>query len=317
MAIEGRNSTAIYNALSVEDVQRSADELHAVYASTNARDGYVSLEVNPRLAHDTDATITDARRLWALVNRPNLLVKVPATQEGLQAIQQLVAEGINVNATLLFGLSRYRQVAEAYINGIEARVVRRLPVERVSSVASFFVSRVDTLLDSRLESLDAKGDRAAVPAGKLRGRIATANGKLAYQIYKEIFTGQRFARLAERGARRQRLLWASTSTKNPAYSDVKYVEELIGSDTVNTLPMETLRAYRDHGEPRVRLEGGLAGARSVLRRLCELGIDMDQAAQQLEDEGVAKFSQAFDGLIAALEKVSARLGCAASHASGT
>jgi transaldolase len=231
--------------------------------------------------------------LWAALNRPNVFIKVPATASGLPAIQQLISEGINVNVTLLFGLPRYQQVAEAYIAGIEARLTQGKPVQQVASVASFFVSRIDALLDPLLE---------ATAAQPLRGKVAIASAKIAYQIYQETFNSERFEALEAQGANVQRLLWASTSAKNPAFSDVKYVEALIGADTVNTLPMETLNAYRDHGEPQARLEQGVAEARQVLEQLPQFGIDLDQLTQQLEDEGVKKFNQPFDALLAALIK---------------
>jgi transaldolase len=300
MALEGQSIKEIYDALSVKDVQSAAEELHSVYVTTDGHDGYVSLEVNPHAAHDTEATVTEAHRLWAVVNRPNLLIKIPATKEGLPAIQRLISEGINVNVTLLFGLSRYREVVEAYLAGIEARTARGSPVKHVASVASFFVSRIDALLDPQLEGHGTKDRDKEALARSLRGKVAIASAKSAYQICKKIFASQRFMKLAERGARHQRLLWASTSTKNPAYSDVKYVEELIGANPVNTLPMETLHAYRDHGNPRIRLEADIEEARFVLERLHELGVDIDQAALQLENQGVDKFNQAFDELVATL-----------------
>jgi transaldolase len=289
MATQGQNVKEIYDTLSIDDVQRAAGELHSVFVSSDGHDGYVSLEVDPHLAHDTQATVADARRLWTRVDRPNLLIKVPATEAGLPAIQRLISEGINVNVTLLFGLSRYRQVTEAYLSGIEARASRDLPLKPLASVASFFVSRIDSLLDPRLEASVAGPGAGVAQAAKLCGKVAIANAKLAFQLYKEIFAGQRYQSLAEQGARSQRLLWASTSTKNPAYSDVKYVEALIGPDTVNTLPLETLGAYRDHGDPRMRLEDDIAAARLLLDQLPELGIDIDQAARQLEDQGVGSF----------------------------
>ena len=245
-------------------------------------------------------TIEEARRLWAALNRPNVFIKVPATADGLPAIQQLISEGINVNVTLLFGLPRYRQVAEAYIAGIEARAAQGKPVKHVASVASFFVSRIDALVDPLLEKLMAQGGKEADLAKKAHGQVAIASAKMAYQIYKEIFGGGRFRKLAAQGARVQRLLWASTGTKNPDYSDVKYVEALIGPDTVNTAPMETLDAYRDHGEPKARLEQDVDEARWVLERLPELGIGIDNVTRQLEDEGVEKFNKPFDKLMETL-----------------
>jgi transaldolase len=277
-----------------------------VYDETDGKDGYVSLEVNPHLAHDTNGTIAEARRLWAALNRPNVLIKVPATTEGLQAIQQLIIEGINVNVTLLFGLPRYRQVAEAYISGIEARLAQGKSVQHVASVASFFVSRIDTLVDPRLEKIIARGGDEVQLAKQLHGQVAIASAKAAYQIFKEIFGSDRFKKLTDQGARVQRLLWASTGTKNPDYSDVKYIEALIGADTVDTAPPETLDAYRDHGEPKARLEQDAEQADWVLQRLPLLGINIDQVTQQLEDEGVEKFNQPFDELMETLAKTSSQ-----------
>jgi transaldolase len=233
-----------------------------------------------------------------------VLIKVPATANGLPAIQQLIGEGISVNVTLLFGLPRYRQVAEAYIAGIEARAAQGKPVKHLASVASFFVSRIDALVDPLLEKLIAQGSKEVDLAKRARGQVAIASAKMAYQIYKEIFGSDRFRKLAARGARAQRLLWASTSTKNPDYSDVKYVEALIGPDTVDTAPLETLDAYRDHGEPEARLEQGVEEARRILERLPELGIDIDKVTRQLEDEGVEKFNKPFDKLMEALTQKS-------------
>ncbi|QTR54815.1 transaldolase [Thiothrix unzii] len=291
LAQQGNNAEAIYETLSQQDVQSAADAFRPLYDRTNGKDGYVSLEINPHLAHNTDGTLQEARRLWAALNRPNVFIKIPATTAGLPAIQQLISEGINVNVTLLFGLPRYRQVAEAYIAGIEARLAQGEPVQQVASVASFFVSRIDALLDPLLETPAAQA---------LRGQVAIASAKIAYQIYQEIFNGERFEALEAQGATVQRLLWASTSSKNPAFSDVKYVEALIGADTVNTLPLETLNAYRDHGEPQARLEQGIAEARQVLAQLPALGINLDQLTQQLEDEGVTKFNKPFDKLLTIL-----------------
>jgi len=304
MALGGNGADAIYETLSQRDVESAADQFRPLYDRTDGQDGYVSLEVNPHLAHDTKGTIEEARRLWAALNRPNVLIKVPATANGLPAIQQLIGEGISVNVTLLFGLPRYRQVAEAYIAGIEARAAQGEPMKHLASVASFFVSRIDALVDPLLEKLIAQGGKEADLAKRARGQVAIASAKMAYQIYKEIFASGRFRRLAARGARAQRLLWASTSTKNPDYSDVKYVEALIGPDTVDTAPLETLSAYRDHGEPEARLEQGVEEARRVLERLPELGIDIDKVTRQLEDEGVGKFNKPFDKLMETLTQKS-------------
>jgi transaldolase len=302
MALKGKGAQAIYESISQRDVRSAADEFRPLYDSTDGRDGYVSLEVNPHLAHDTNGTMEEARRLWAVLNRPNVFIKVPATANGLPAIQQLIGEGINVNVTLLFGLPRYREVAETYIAGLEARAAQAKPVTHVASVASFFVSRIDALVDPLLEKLMARGGQEADFVKRVRGQVAIASAKMAYQIYKEIFGDDRFKRLADRGARVQRLLWASTGAKNPDYSDVKYVEALIGPDTVDTAPIKTLDAYRDHGEPKARLEEDVEEARWVLERLPELGIGIDYVTRQLEDEGVEKFNQPFDKLMETLAR---------------
>jgi len=300
LALKGDGVKTIYENLSQRDVRSAADEFRPLYESADGADGYVSLEVNPHLAHDTNGTIEEARRLWAALDRPNVLIKVPATDEGLPAIQQLISEGISVNVTLLFALTRYRQVAEAYIAGIESRVAQGKPAKHIASVASFFVSRIDALVDPLLEKSIAQGGKNIDLAKKAHGQVAVASAKMAYQIYKEIFGSDQFKKLAAQGARAQRLLWASTSTKNAAYSDVKYVEALIGPHTVNTAPMETLDAYRDHGDPKARLEQEIEESRSVLERLSELGIRIDDVTRQLEDEGVKKFNEPFDKLMETL-----------------
>ena len=302
LALEGNDVEEIYESLVVSDVQHAADVFRPTYEESGGRDGLVSLEVSPQLAHDTEATIAEARRLWAAVERPNVMIKVPATLEGLPAIQQLISEGINVNVTLLFGLPRYRQVAEAYIAGLEARLDEGREIDHIASVASFFLSRIDVLIDPWLEKLMQGDDPKASIARDLHGQVATASAKVAYQIYKEIFEGKRFQRLANQGAHTQRLLWASTSTKNPDYSDVKYVEALIAPDTVNTIPFKTLDAYRDHGKPAVRIEEGLPEARDVLQQLDAVGIDLDGATQELEDEGIAKFVMPYNQLMETLAK---------------
>jgi transaldolase len=264
-------------------------------------DGYVSLEVNPHLAHDTQGTIQEARRLWTALNRPNVLIKVPATVEGLPVIRQLLSEGINVNVTLLFGLPRYRQVVEAYLAGIEEFLTKQNTAKIPASVASFFISRIDTAVDPLLEKIITQDGKDAESAKALRGQAATASAKAAYQIYKEIFNGNRFKKLADKGVRPQRLLWASTSTKNPEYSDVKYIEALIGRDTINTIPVETLDAYCEHGEPEERIEQESGKVFQMLERLTSLGININQVTQQLEDEGVDKFNKSFDNLTHTLE----------------
>jgi transaldolase len=306
MAREGQGVNAIYETLSQRDVQSAADEFRSAYDTTDGHDGYVSLEVNPHLAHDTNGTVEEAHRLWKMLDRPNVFIKIPATTEGLSAIQELISEGINVNVTLLFGLPRYRQVADAYLAGLATRAAREKPVKHVASVASFFVSPIDALVDPLLGKIIMQGGNKAALAKTLRGHVAIASAKMAYQIYKDIFGSDRFKTLADQGARVQRLLWASTSTKNPDESDVKYMEALIGPDTVNTAPLETLDAYRDHGNPKARLEQDVEEARLVLERLPELGISLDQVTQQLEDDGVEKFNKPFDKLLQTLASASPR-----------
>ncbi|MEO8964526.1 MAG: transaldolase [Gammaproteobacteria bacterium] len=301
MTRSGKNVNEIYEALTQKDVQDAADIFRNLYNKMEGSDGYVSLEVNPHLAHDTKGTIEEARRLWKAVNRPNVLIKVPATKEGLPAIKQLISEGINVNVTLLFGLPRYREVTEAYIAGLEARVLGEKSIANIASVASFFLSRIDVLVDPLLATIISEKPEMSKYAKELQGQVAIASAKNAYQIYLEIFTNDRFKKLIEKGATTQRLLWASTSTKNPAYRDVKYIEALIGPLTVNTVPLETLDAYRDHGDPEVRLNLDLAKVPFLFQELNELGIDIDQVTQQLEDEGVDKFNKAYDKLIATLK----------------
>ena len=302
LAQSGQSSEEIFLALAVEDVQQAADLFKGVYQSTNALDGYVSLEVSPSLALNTEGTLTEARSSWKLLNRPNVMIKVPGTTEGLPAIEGLISDGINVNVTLLFGLERYRQVALAYVAGLEKRAGRGEPLEKVASVASFFLSRIDSLVDPMLEKVIAAGGPKADLAKSLRGQVAVDSAKKAYQIYQEVFGSERFKALAAKGAKPQRLLWASTSTKNKDYSDVKYVEALIGPDTVNTVPMETLDAYRDHGQPANRLQDDMAGAVQRLGQLKEVGIDLDAVTKQLEEEGIQKFIKPFDSLMTVLEE---------------
>ncbi|NPA92020.1 MAG: bifunctional transaldolase/phosoglucose isomerase, partial [Chloroflexi bacterium] len=297
LILVGRNAFGIYEDLTVEDVRLAADVLFPVYLASNGNEGYVSLEISPHLAYDTDTTIAEARRIWQEVDRPNLMIKVPATKEGLPAIRELTREGINVNVTLLFSLERYREVIEAYMDGLEARLEHALPIDIIRSVASFFVSRIDTKVDALLEAMIREGGDKATRAQALLGEAAVASAKLAYQIYKEAIASERWQELALRGAKPQRLLWASTSTKNPAYSDVKYVEALIGPDTITTLPLKTLNAYRDHGQPAPRLEENVDHARWVLEELAALGVDMAQVAQELEDEGVRRFVESYEKLL--------------------
>lgn len=302
LTLKGITSDEIYQALTVEDIQNVADLLRPTYDRTNGQDGFVSLEVSPRLAHDTVGSIEEARQLWSLVDRLNAMIKVPATLEGIPAIQQLIGEGINVNITLLFGLPRYREVVEAYITGLETFAVKGGNLKQVASVASFFLSRIDVLLDPLLEKKILGGGPQAGIAARLQGQVAVASAKVAYQIYDEIFGGDRFRKLNRIGARTQRLLWASTSTKKPAYADTKYIEPLIGANTINTLPIETLNAYRDHGNPKPSLAQNVSEAHQILNDLPSLGFDLNAVTQQLEQEGVDKFSTAFDRLMSALKE---------------
>jgi transaldolase len=307
LALTEMTSEEIFRLLTVEDIQRVADLLLPTYDRTDGRDGFVSLEVSPTLAHNTASTIAEARELWALVNRPNAMIKVPATLEGIPAIRELTGDGINVNITLLFGLPRYREVANAYLDGLEILEAQGKPLKPVASVASFFLSRIDTLIDPLLERM-MKSDRPqAGIAAQLHGQIAIASAKVAYEMYKEIFSSERFTSLAKKGARTQKLLWASTSTKNPAYSDTKYMEALIGPDTINTVPVETLNAYRDHGHPEQNLDQEIYKAYHLLNKLASVEIDLDAVAQQLEDEEIEKFVSAFDRLKASLKEKAASL----------
>jgi len=306
---------ALYERLAVRDIRSAADVLRPVYERTDGADGFVSLEVSPHLARDTAATVDEARRLWRAVDRPNLMIKVPATPEGLPAITRLTADGIHVNVTLMFSLAHYEAVADAYLAGLE-RLEDPETLRRSASVASFFVSRVDSKVDPRLEEIGTEEALA------LRGTIAVANAKRAYRRFREVFYGERghgerghgerghgerghgerFAALAERGARVQRVLYGSTSTKNPAYSDVLYVEELIGADTVNTLPPKTLDAFRDHGEPRESLTEGLDQADARVAALAELGVDLEEITEELQREGVDAFARSFDQLLESVQE---------------
>ncbi len=301
-----------YEELAIKDIQDAADFLKPVYQQTNKRDGYVSLEVSPYLAHKTQETLDEARRLWKRVGRENLMVKVPGTPEGIPAFQQLISEGININVTLLFAFDVYVRVAEAYIAGLEAFAKSGGDVSRIASVASFFISRIDTLVDGEI---DAKLKTSTSPADQallrsLHGKVAIANGKLTYQRYKQIFSGPRWDALASRGAQTQRVLWASTSTKNPKYSDVYYVEELIGPDTVDTIPPATFDAFRDHGKPRASLEENVQAAQETMQGLEKVGISMKAATDKLTDDGVKQFSDAFDKLLDAVKQHAAKAGAA-------
>ena len=291
----------LYEALAVEDIQRAADALHSVYDGLHGADGFVSLEVSPYLARDTEGTITEAQRLWKDVGRDNLMVKVPGTREGVPAIRKLISEGISINVTLLFSQNMYAEVLEAYISGLEAFIANGGDPKRVASVASFFVSRIDTAIDSQLDGkiVAASGDQKK-QLEALKGKVAIANAKLAYQHYKKVIASERWKKLAAKGAKVQRLLWASTGTKNKAYSDVLYIEELIGRDTVNTVPPATLDAFRDHGKPRDSLEENVADAEHVLTGLAKAGISLDDITESLVDDGVKLFAEAFDKLLGAV-----------------
>lgn len=301
LAAKGEEALAIYEALAVSDIQGAADLFSELYKSTSGGDGYVSLEVNPDLARDTDATISEAARLWKLVDRPNLMVKIPATKEGLPAITRTIAAGINVNVTLIFSLERYTEVMDAYISGLEQRVAAGEPLENIASVASFFVSRIDSKIDAWLDEVIARGGEGATPANSIKGKIALASAKMAYQQYKQVYESQRFTALAGQGARVQRPLWASTSTKNPAYPDTLYVDNLIGPDTVNTLPPKTLVAFNDHGKVALTLGEGLDEMEEAMTGFEKLGLSLVKATQELEDEGVAAFSEAFASLLDTVE----------------
>ncbi|MBX7222655.1 MAG: bifunctional transaldolase/phosoglucose isomerase, partial [Blastocatellia bacterium] len=299
---ENLDAMALYERLAIKDIQDSTDVMRSVYDKTNKRDGYVSLEVSPYLAKDTQGTIDEARRLWKAVDRPNLMVKVPATPEGVPAIQTLISEGININVTLLFAQSAYEEVAEAYISGLETFVANGGDPSHVASVASFFISRIDSMIDSQLAA-KAKADPAnAALINSLQGKVAIANAKLTYQAYKDIYRSARWKALEEKGAQTQRLLWASTSTKNPSYRDVLYVEELIGAETVNTIPPATFDAFRDHGKLRGSLEEDLDGAHDIMDTLAKVGVSMKDATDNLLSEAVRLFAEPFEKLLRSVDK---------------
>ncbi len=301
LARRGVEVPQAYEDLVVSDIRAACDLFRPTYDASDGRFGYVSLEVSPYLAHDTDGTLREARHLWQRLDRPNAFIKVPGTRAGLPAIRQLISEGINVNVTLLFGLERYREVTEAYLAGLADRLAAGRTVERVASVASFFLSRIDVMLDPMLERIAGQGGPRAETAKRLHGEMAVASAKQAYVIYQEVVGGERYRALQRQGARSQRLLWASTSTKNPGYSDVKYVEPLIGPDTINTMPRATLDAYRDHGEPAARITDDADAYAAKLRSLGDIDIDLGEITQALEDEGVDKFIKPFDSLMATLK----------------
>ncbi len=307
---KGLSPTAKFEQIAIRDIQDAADALRGVYEGSNYRDGYVSLEVSPLLAMKTQETIDEARRLWKTVQRENVMIKVPGTTAGLPAIQQLISEGININVTLLFAQEVYVKVAEAYVAGLEALAPRGGNLKKMAGVASFFISRIDTLIDGKLndklKSTSDAGEQALYKS--LLGKVAIANGKLTYQKYQQIFSGPRWEKLAAKGAQTQRVLWASTSTKNPNYRDVIYVEELIGPDTVNTMPPATIDAFRDHGKLRNSLTEDVVGAQKTMDGLPKAGISMKEVTDKLTEDGVKQFADAFEELLAAVERTTNQKG---------
>lgn len=298
LALADTNAEQIYEALVIRDVQGAAGEFWSLYDASGGQAGFVSLEVDPHLARMTGETICEARRLWKRLNRPNVFIKIPATRAGLPAIRQLISEGINVNVTLLFGLPRYREVAGAFLEGLEERASRGEALDQVRSVASFFLSRIDAMVDPLLDNHPENPGAAR----QLRGKVAIASARVAYQIYLDITGSGPWKRLEKFGARPQRLLWASTRAKSPQQGELKYVEPLIGEDTITTMPMATLDAYRARGRPARRLEDGVGEARRVLDQLARLGIQIDPVTQQLEDEGIEKFNRPFENLIRTIKQ---------------
>lgn len=290
---EESDNSAIFFNMAIADIQQAADIFKPVYDKTGGKDGFVSLEVSPYLARDTDGTIAQARELWKRVDRKNVMIKIPGTKEGLPAIRECLREGININVTILFGLPRYREITEAFMGGLEDRFREGNPIEEVASVASFFLSRIDVMVDPLLKE---KG------ADNLVGEVAIASAKKAYQIYLEMISSERFKELEKNGAQKQRVLWASTSSKDPSFSDVKYVENLIGKDTINTLPMETLDAFRDYGKVAETIIQDVETSNAVMNQLKDKGIDIDTITQKLEDEGIEKFNVAYEKLIKSIDE---------------
>jgi transaldolase len=304
---DGKSPAEIFEAIEVKDLQDALDLFRPLYDSTDGADGFCSIEVFPDAARNADATREQTCRLWNEVNRPNLMVKIPGTVEGAPVVAEMIAEGININITLLFSLDAYERVAWAYIDGLEKRHAAGKPIARVASVASFFVSRVDTLVDKMLDAKIASNPDNAASYEALKGKIAIANAKLAYAKYQEIFGGERFAALKAAGARPQRPLWASTGTKNPAYPDTLYVDTLVGPDTVNTMPGKTMAAFLDHGSTERSVDKDLAGARKHMADLAKVGISIDAVTQQLENEGIDSFTKSFDSLLSGVEAKRAQL----------
>jgi len=282
----------IFFNLAIRDIKRVANIFKNVFKQSNGEDGFASLEVSPHLAYNTNGTIKQAEQLWKAVGRKNVMIKIPATKEGLPAIRKCISEGININITLLFGLPRYEEVIDAYLSGLEDRVQANKSIHQITSVASFFLSRIDVVVDPMLQQNDSN----------LKGEVAIASAKKAYEIFKDVFSGERFKKLEAKGAKRQRLLWASTGTKDKTFSDVKYVEALIGPETINTIPVETLEAFRDHGQPQNRLENDNDKAIQILASLDEKGIDLDAITQKLENEGIEKFNKAYDEILETIKR---------------
>ncbi|MFN2233813.1 MAG: transaldolase [Anaerolineales bacterium] len=295
LAERGYTKNEIYESLAVDDIQATCDLFRPLYDRTNGADGFVSFEVNPYLANDSVGTVREAARLWNWVNRPNLMIKIPATTEGLPAIEKSIASGININVTLIFSIERYKQVMNAYITGLEQRIINGYSIDHVASVASFFVSRIDSNVDARLSDIGGK------KATALQGKIAIASAKLAYSVHNLVFSSNRWAALKKQNGCIQRPLWASTSTKNPSYSDTKYVDELIGPNTVNTVPPATLAAFRDHGTAALTLASNLDNAQAAMDQLSQLGISIDEVTKELENQGVKSFSDAFEDLLETVE----------------
>ena len=299
LAAAGASAAEIYDRLSTDDVRDACDILRPVYDRTHGIDGFVSLEVSPHLAHDTEASVAEAKRLWTIVDRPNLFIKIPGTEAGVPAIEEALYEGVNINITLLFSVPRYEAVADAYMRALERRIAAHRPIDRLASVASFFLSRIDVRGDELLQHRGAAGK-------PLLGKVAIANAKLAYRSFERMLAGRRWQRLAANRARVQRVLWASTSTKNPDYPDLMYVEPLIGPDTINTMPLQTIKAFLDHGKVAETLRDGVDQAGRNMAELGRLGISFDRVATQLENEGVQKFIEPFDALLRELETKRAR-----------
>jgi transaldolase len=301
LALEGKTAQDIYEALAIDDIRSAADILRPVFDESEGADGFISLEVNPHLAHDRQATVKEALRLFEAVNKPNVMIKVPATAEGLLAIQELVTEGININVTLMFSMAQYDMVAEAYFSALEKRAAKAFDLHHIASVASFFVSRIDVKVDKMLDEIGTPEAKA------LKGKIGIANAKMAYQHFKKTFQGKRWDFLSEKGARLQRVLYGSTSTKNPEYSDVMYVDGLIGKHTVNTIPPKTLEAFMDHGTVALTLDRDVDEARKQLDQLEKVGINLDDVTRELLDEGVEKFVKPYDNLIETIAQKQADL----------